>query len=169
LLKDNLGTDIPTEFRTGRDFRLRLTIEADAMCPLGPFKGELTIAIEAEGKLLKQHVAIFGEIVPDVYSVPRVALIVRGREDDQQGSATITLHSHRNQPIKILRAWSEGESALEISRADGKSRSTNLEYRITANTGKVVPGGEPLKSMTFFELADRTMVSVPTVIVASHQ
>jgi len=155
-----LGSSVGFRAMAG-DYVVRLAFDARTKCPLGPFRGEVNVVLEADGVATPQKLSVEGMVVKDVHPVPRLALITLDPEG--AGSATIRLDSYSKKDIPVAKMWSDSPKSLEI-RPQGGSMASNSEYIVTAKISDVVAGAVPLKWAVFFELDDGTVLSVPVAI-----
>jgi len=169
---DLLGEDTQrvassTGFRaTPRDYVARLDFEASAACPLGPFQGDVNLVLEADGVVTTHKVIMEGMIVQDVQPLPRLALITVDSEG--AGSATIQLRSHSKRDVAVVRMWSDSPKSLNVGR-DGEAAGAESKYMITAQDSGIIAGAAPLQRTAFFELANKTVVSVPVALFRPPQ
>lgn len=142
------------------DYLVRLSFDADNVCPVGPFEGSVVVTVEADGSVATHKVDIQGMIVQDVHSIPQMALITLGPDLESVGSATIQLHSRTNRKIRVLKAWSDNSHSLEIRPESGLQNN----YVVTARMPDLVVGTAPFKGTAVFELDSGSVVSVPVTV-----
>lgn len=162
-----IGKDRPAGLRVGPDdYRVRLTFGAKKDCPLGAFRGDVELVLEADGVCTSHSVQVDGTVVQDVHPAPRVALIAV--DGNGVGSAKIQLRSYLQQDISVVKVWSEGAAELEI-RGEGGSQGKNRTYIIIARCPDLPAGAPPCKQVACFMLDSGSVVSVPVTIFRPSQ
>jgi len=143
------------------DHIIHLEFEAAKSCPIGHLQGNIDVVIDAGDATATHTVAIEGAVVPDVYSIPDVALIMLGHGG--AGSAVLRLHKHSQQSFRITKTWTDGKIPLEIERR-GVLEDKSHSFSISASMPDGDFGEVPLESAVFFETRDGTVLRVPVVV-----
>lgn len=155
------GPQRPGGFRvTPSDYAVQLSVEAGPNCPLGPFQGEVTVILEADGAVSTHKVLVQGTVVQDAHPVPRVALVTL--DSNGTGNASIQLQRYSKRPVRIVKAWPDDPESLKLTievPSGAATRST-----VSARLPGVVPGAAPLQRSAFFELDDGAVVTVPVSV-----
>jgi hypothetical protein len=149
-----------------RDYAVRLTLQASTACPLGPWQGEVNVVLESDGVVTTHKVVLEGRIVQDVHPVPCVALITVDPEG--AGRTTIQLRSHLKRDVAVVKMWSDSPKSLKVRR-DGAAAGAETKYTITAQVSGIIAGAAPLQRTAFFELANKSVVSVPVALFRPPQ
>jgi len=140
------------------DLAVTMEIKANQSCPPGEFAGDVILVLDAGSDRLTVKVAVSGMIVKDVQSWPKVALLAIDGEGRAQ--ATIQLRSCSDQPIHVVKMWSDCAPALQIRQIGDTSK-----FELAGQFGDTIAEGPPLREIVFFELEDGTTVEVPVAIV----
>jgi hypothetical protein len=144
------------------DYVVRVTLRAGEKCPVGPFQGEAIVVVAVGEDISAHKIAVTGDIVPDVFSVPSIALI--SLDDQGAGSATVQLRSHAKQEFRVIATWVDNESLVMIAQDSGPEVPGGV-FILSARAPDIIAGSEPIESTAFFKLEKGDVVRVPVVVV----
>lgn len=153
-------SSVPIGYRTGQDHLVRVTISADAQCPVGELTGDVVVRMRSMRGVETSKITIKGSVVADVYAVPRAAIFSVSDGGRNSQRAIVKLRSHSGRPILVKRNWSDLPS-IRVSRSAGDE----VTFSVTASEELSARLEGTIRTTIHLELEDASIIDIPVIVL----